>query len=123
MQKLTGKVWRNTGRALFGRDPMDWRYICAGCGRVSTGRMWQKFGRRDGAARAAAECIGNALPPSEQVRLFQAGGCLWKAAGPVLLSGCVEIIDEPRRAVFPFAEPGMRTSPPPVSLLLHSRTS
>lgn len=32
MRKLTPAEWRDKAVALFGNDPMKWRFVCPSCG-------------------------------------------------------------------------------------------
>ena len=54
--------WLARGRALFGEDPLQWRFKCPICGHVQTMADFKAIGAQS--QSAYRECIGRHLPKS-----------------------------------------------------------
>ena len=45
-REITYEEWVTEGTNRFGADPLNWRYVCPVCGRVSSARHWIKQGKK-----------------------------------------------------------------------------
>lgn len=52
----TNTEWMKEGERLFGKDMMQWRFICPSCGRIITVQEYKNAGAPTGAV--AFSCIG-----------------------------------------------------------------
>jgi hypothetical protein len=104
MQKISLEDWKNEAVRRFGKDPLDWKFICPICGHIQCGKDFQKVNREDKSPNlpvkdpknvAYQECIGRYGGP---------GGCDYAAFG--LIHANIEVITPCGTIVhvFPFAE-------------------
>lgn len=63
-ESLSRAQWFADGTALFGPDPMNWKFVCPVCKHVATARDWKDAGAPEGAV--AFSCVGRWLPKSEE---------------------------------------------------------
>lgn len=60
MRTTTKAEYMAEGAALFGADPMGWRFVCPSCGNIATPKDWKDAGAPEGAV--AYSCVGRWLP-------------------------------------------------------------
>ena len=82
MVEMTYEEWQAKGKALFGPDMNDWRFVCPACGHVASVRDW----RETGAGKAVAfSCIGRFLNDGPVREAFVGGKK--KTPGPCNYAG------------------------------------
>lgn len=67
IKTFTHADWLDLGRARFGENFDDWRFVCPICGNVASIGEFRRF-KEQGATpeSAASECIGRYLPKSHK---------------------------------------------------------
>jgi len=99
LTKISWSDWLAKGESLFGKDIIEWRFVCPGCGTVQTGIDLHTIGNVPHdkiEACLAFSCIG---------RFTKDRGCNWTLGALWQIHTC-EIIyeDGSKRPVFEFAE-------------------
>lgn len=83
MRELTHEAWLAEGKAKFGDDFKEWRFVCPSCGHVAAAKNWTAAGAPSGAI--AFSCIGRYLPDASaaaEAAFRQAGGpCNYTGGG------------------------------------------
>lgn len=104
MIKQTYEEWIAEGRELFGKDFIDWKFVCPACGRVSSGWDFKEAG---GEPNDMYQCCigrlnGNMRPSS---KALDGNGCDWCAFGllKTLGKGRIVVKDDQEIEVFDFA--------------------
>jgi hypothetical protein len=65
IKTLTKPEWEKEGAALFGPDPLQWRFICPVCKNIQCPEDFRQHkGQGAGPDSAYCECIGRYLPGS-----------------------------------------------------------
>lgn len=95
---MTEETWRAQAAALFGPDPMQWRFVCPVCGFIQSVQDYKDAGAPNGAV--GFSCVGRFREGSRKAF----GGC---GDGPCNYSGGglfqVNPVDVDGRKVFAFA--------------------
>lgn len=98
-RRMTRAAWLDLGRALFGDNPNDWRFVCPSCGRTQTMRDFTDAGMtpEQAESRAHFSCLG---------RWVRSNRCDWTLGG-LLQIHTLEVVDEEghAHACFDFDEP------------------
>lgn len=91
---MTQDEWRAQATALFGPDPMDWKFVCPSCCHVASVRDWKDAGATEG--EVAFSCIGRHAKDTDAAdkKTFrkQGGPCTYAGGGlfrinPVVIEG------------------------------------
>jgi len=98
---LTVNEWRARAVALFGDDPMEWKFVCPSCGHVAAVKDWKDAGATE--AEIAFSCLGRHLPNPKRIG-EKPGPCNYAGGGLFRLNP-QEVISEDgsRTKVFDFA--------------------
>lgn len=83
--------WRAMAVALFGPNPMDWRFVCPACGHVATVADWCKHRAPEGAV--AFSCVGRWSGATREAFGDGDGPCNYAGGGLIGLNP-VHVIDE-----------------------------
>lgn len=60
MRTVTKTEYMAEGVALFGPDPMGWRFVCPSCGNTACTKDWKDAGAPEGSV--AYSCVGRWMP-------------------------------------------------------------
>ncbi len=57
--RMTKEEWEAKGKELFGKDYMEWRFVCPGCGHIQAVKDFRQY-KEQGANpnSATCECVG-----------------------------------------------------------------
>lgn len=101
--------WLAEAIQRFGKDPLNWAFVCPACGHVATLRDWHNAGAGEGGW--AFSCVGRYL--KNPTRMFQKPGPCDYAGGGLIRLNPVTITfpDNATRETFEFAPtpPNMTT--------------
>lgn len=67
MTAITHAEWLAQGESLFGKDLMNWKFVCPSCGHVASPLDFKAFKDRGANPNSATiECIGRYFPKDER---------------------------------------------------------
>lgn len=78
------EAWRDAAVALFGENPMQWRFVCPSCGHVASVQDWKDAGATEG--EVAFSCVGRHVDAGEfatkphHTHACQHCGMVWRPA-------------------------------------------
>lgn len=114
MRKVTLEDWQAEGRAKFGDDPKDWKFVCPSCGQVQSLRDFDSLGMppRQSQNIIAFSCVGrwNRKPGAHIVHMGEpthGHGCNYAGGGLFQINPVEVVIDAEKnetRATFEWAD-------------------
>lgn len=85
---MTQKEWTDKGIELFGKDRMEWAFICPSCGHVAKVRDWKDAGASSD--HAGFSCVGRWLDAPDGNTFKRKGGpCQYAGGGLIKLNPVV----------------------------------
>lgn len=114
---LTREEWHARGRALFGDDVLQWRFVCPSCGHVAPVSAWRDAGAHENTV--AFSCVGRWIEGTADDRTFRnAGGPCTYAGGGLIGLNPVRVIENGKvHAMFAFAPEAAAAKEIPVKRL------
>ena len=101
---MTHAEWCEKAVALFGIDPMEWRFVCPACGHVAKVADWKRVGAPSIAA--GFSCIGRWMDKARDAFGTGPGPCNYAGGGLIGLNPWrVTLPDGVVIDVFSFDEP------------------
>lgn len=79
MKTMKIKEWKETGKKLYGDEPINWKWKCPACGHVASAMDFQKLNTDP--SRAYQECIGRVNGKGTSNGEDNGNGCKWTAFG------------------------------------------
>lgn len=102
---LTQQQLLAEARDRFGKDPLDWAFLCPACGDVATGRDFRAaLAEHPRNARGEQVTVSGLLGQECIGRTDKARGCDWAASGLIAGPWTVELPHGRVRRSFPLAE-------------------
>lgn len=100
---LLSSEWLEKGYELFGKDKMNWKFVCPSCGHVAKASDWKDAGAPEGSV--AFSCVGRWISNCKNGMGAKKGPCNYAGGGLFGLNK-VKIIDDNYNihALFEFAE-------------------
>jgi hypothetical protein len=99
---MTKDEWIAEGERRFGKDTLQWRFICPSCGHVAAVKDWKDAKAPEGAV--AFSCIGRYTKADDKNTFAKKGGPCQYAGGGLFKLNPVKVIgDDGEHAVFDFA--------------------
>lgn len=89
---LTRQEWEAEGERRFGKNKMDWKFVCPVCGHVASVRDYQAAGAPEGAV--GFSCVGRYLKESPGVFLENKASPCNYAGGGLFRMNPVLIVDK-----------------------------
>ncbi len=102
MTTMTHEEWLAEAELRFGKDPMEWRFVCPSCGYVAKVRDWKEAGAREG--EVAFSCIGRRTGSTQKMFSEDGGPCNYAGGGLFRLNPVNVVKDGKTHSVFAFAE-------------------
>lgn len=79
MKTMELKEWKETGKELYGEEPINWKWECPACGHVASAKEFDEFG--EDPSRAYQNCIGRVNGKGTSNGEDNGYGCNWAAYG------------------------------------------
>lgn len=99
---LTKDQWQAEGKARFGTDTNDWKFVCPSCGHVASIQDWIDAGAPEGAV--AFSCVGRYQGSAKQIFDKSGGPCNYAGGGLFLLNPVTVLDNGKAHSIFEFAE-------------------
>jgi len=102
MREITHDKWKEEATALFGPNPLAWRFVCPSCGHVASIDDWVKTGAKN---MAAFSCIGRITNPSQGAFVKGKGPCNYAGGGLIGLNPVKVLFEDGKTTeLFEFAK-------------------
>ena len=102
MPTINHAEWRAKAIDLFGRNPLDWAFVCPSCGHVATVRDWKEAGASSD--HTGFSCIGRWLDAPDKNTFSKNGGpCQYAGGGLIGLNPVTVETESGHIRVFEFA--------------------
>jgi hypothetical protein len=105
-REISEADWNKEGENLFGKNMMDWKFVCPSCGYVASIQDWKNVGAREG--HVAYSCVGRWMDnPNTMFKKKNGGPCDYAGGGLFALNP-VQVMrtDGTVRQTFEFAKGG-----------------
>ena len=99
---MTHDEWEKEAIRRFGKNPMEWEFVCPSCGYVTKIQEWVDAGAKPG--HAAFSCVGRFLGSKKEIFDKTGGPCNYAGGGLIGLNPVEVEIDGKTIRVFAFAE-------------------
>lgn len=76
---LTLDEWLSEGQKRFGKEKLNWKFICPSCGHIASGSDWINAGASQNAI--AFSCVGRATGAKETIMTKNKGPCNYTGGG------------------------------------------
>lgn len=76
---MTREEWYAQGKALFGEDMMQWKFLCPACKHIASTQDYKDAGAPEGAV--AFSCVGRWLPVRSEAFSGEPGPCNYSGGG------------------------------------------
>lgn len=105
----TLEEWQAEAARRFGKDPMNWKFVCPSCGHVQSVADYKAAGAPSTACAFA--CVGRWLPKQEEAFQERKGPCNYTGGGLIHLNP-VKVVrpDGETTEAFDFAEADIKTA-------------
>ena len=101
MKEMTLKEYMTEAEKRFGKNRLDWKFICPRCKTVQSARDFKEAGASQDLTESyiGFSCIGRITPPEKKI------GCDWTLGGLFLIHD-LEIVKEDGTFILGFLEEG-----------------
>ena len=97
-RELTHAEWKKEAVALFGADPLKWRFVCPLCGHVASVQDYRDAGAEEGLV--AFSCIGRALGSDKHLGDKSGGPCNYAGAELFRLNPVTVVFEDGTKSEF-----------------------
>ena len=101
IRELSYEEWIKEAKEKFGDDPLNWRFVCPGCGHIASVLDWKNIGATEG--EVAFSCVGRHMDNPKEFGV-SSGPCNYAGGGLIRLNSVhVKLENGSIRETFEFA--------------------
>lgn len=103
MTEIKYQDWLKEAAEKFGKDPLEWKFVCPSCGYVASVKDWKNAGASEG--EIAFSCVGRRLNTENEIWNKNGGPCNYAGGGLFRLNPVKVVLEDGHiRETFAFAE-------------------